>query len=112
MATVNPGELKEMITVLVPQRVQDANGHYTIATAKEIKLHAAVKWVKASDALEYGAARAIESLLFTVRFRRDITTDMRIQWRGKVYDIESVDPAPYAQSYMRIRALSYDQGVV
>lgn len=111
MAYVNPGELKHQIAVIVPARTRDANGHYATAAAKEIPLHAAVRAVKASDALEYGAARALETLQFIVRWRTGLTTDMRVRWRGRTYDIESIDPTPFAGGYMRIRGVSYDQGV-
>lgn len=111
MAYVNPGELRYLIAVIEPERVRDANGHYRTTAAREIFLHAAVRAVKAADVLADGAERAQETLQFIVRWRTDLNTDMSVKWRGRLYAIESIDPTPFAGGYMRIRGVSYDQGV-
>ena len=111
MAYVNPGELRYEIEVVAPERVRDENGHYRTTDAKSVRLRAAIRAVRAADVFEDGAARARETIQCIVRYRRDLNTDMEIRWRGRRYEIESIDPTPFASGYMRIRAVSYDSGV-
>lgn len=111
MAYVNPGELKWRIRVTSPNRARDSNDHYVSLPDSGLWIHAAIRAVRAGDEIEYGAARAQETLQFIVRWRPGLTTDMVIHWHGRAYEIESIDPTPFAGGYMRIRAVSYDAGV-
>lgn len=111
MAYVNPGELRYRIRVVSPNRTLDSNDHYTVKPGAELSLHAAIRAVRAEDIIEDGAARARETLQFIVHWRTGLNTDMTIHWRGRTYQIESIDPTPFAGNYMRIRAVSYDVGV-
>lgn len=111
MAYVNPGELKQLIYILVPDRARQDDGHYRVTAAREIPLRAAVRSVRASDVFDGGAARAQETLQFIVRWRADLNTDMSVRFRGQIYAIESIDATPFAGAYMRIRGVSYDSGV-
>lgn len=110
MAHVDPGELKYAIYLSIPTRSLDSNGHYvTVDTL--ISTRAAVRAVKSQDVTENGAARMQETLQFIIRWRKGLTTDCAVQWQGKVYEIEYIDPVPWAGNYMRIKAVSYDAGV-
>ena len=111
MAYVNPGELKWRVKILAPIRTLDANGHYATEMQTLAEVYAAVRAVRAADVLEYGAARAEETLQFIMNWRTGLNTDMAIEWRGRRYAIESIDPTPFAGMYMRIRAVSYDEVV-
>lgn len=111
MAYVNPGQLKYTIAVIISDRQVDDNDHYQSREVRRIHLRACIWAVKASDILDDGAARARQTLQFVVRYRTDLTTDMEIEWKGRIYAIESIDPVPYAGLYMRIRGVSYDAGV-
>jgi SPP1 family predicted phage head-tail adaptor len=60
----------------------------------------------------YDAQRKVsrQTVLFTVRrdsTTKDIDTTMRVQYNGKVYDIEAVEElhAEYRRMYMRIEAI-------
>lgn len=110
MAHMDPGELKYAISVLKPARSIDANGHY-VKTETPIAARAAVRAVKSQDVVENGAARMQESLQFIIRWRSGINTDCAVMWNGVRYEVEFVDPTPWAENYMRIKAVSYDAGV-
>ncbi len=110
MAHVDPGELQYAISIVVPARKVDANGHY-VTTESLISTRAAVRAVKSQDVTENGAARMQESLQFILRWRKGLTTDCAVEWEGKRYEIDYIDPVPWAGNYMRIKAVSYDAGV-
>jgi len=111
MAHVDPGELKYNVQILIPTLETDANNHYIKGPDKIISTRAAVRAAKSRDEITDGAERAIETLQLIVRWRTDVTTAAAVNFRGRRYEVEFVDPTPWAGCYMRIRAVSYDVGV-
>lgn len=111
MAHVDPGELKWNITIIVPTMRIDENNHYVRGTDKMIDARAAVRAVKSQDTVEAGAERRRETLQFIIRWRCGLNTAAQVLFKGQRYEVESVDPTPFAGGYMRIRAISYDTGV-
>ena len=110
MAHVDPGELRYNVILMIPQREKDENDHY-IETDQPIPLRAAVRAVKSSDTEGDGAMRRNEQLQFIIRWRSGVTSDGAVIFRGQRYEIEYVDPLPWAEGYMRIKASSVDVGV-
>ena len=111
MARVDPGELRYNITIVIPSRSIDENNHYVRGADRLVSARAAVRAVKSSDDIEYGAERRRETLQFIIRWRGDLSTAAQILFKGRRYEVESVDPSPFAGSFMRLRAVSYDTGV-
>ena len=112
MAHVDPGELHWMISILLPTRTTDSNNPYVPGQPREIRVRAAVRAVKSQDAAyTAGAERAQETLQFIVRWRTGIDTSAAVIYKGRRYELEYVDPAPFAGNYMRLRGVSYDAGV-
>lgn len=112
MATVDPGELRYSITIQLPTRTTDANSHYQSGAPQEIHARAAVRITRSQDAAyEVGAERAQETVQFTIRWRKGIDTSAVVLFKGKRYELEFVDPVPFAGNYMRLRGVSYDAGV-
>lgn len=111
MAHVDPGELRYNVQILVPTVQVDENNHYIKGPDKIIHTRAGVRAAKSHDAITDGAERMIETLQLIVRWRTDINTAAAVVFRGRRYEIEFVDPTPWAGCYMRIRAVSYDAGV-
>lgn len=107
MARVDPGELRYSIKLLIPVREVDGNDHY-VETDREISLRAGVRAVKSNDVIDDGAARRVETLQFIIRWRDGVTSDAAVLFRGHRYEIDYVDPVPWASGYMRIKAASYD----
>ena len=107
---MDPGELRYQATRLIPQRSIDANGHY-VTTDQRVTVRCGVRAAKGEDQVIDDSARRVERLQFIVRFRSDVNSDCAIEWRGQRYEITFVDPAPWAGSYMRIRAESVDAPV-
>lgn len=111
MAHVDPGELKYNVQILIPTRKMDANNHYIKGPDKVINTRAAVRAAKSRDEITDGAERMIETLQLILRWRTDVNSAAAVVFRGRRYEIEFVDPTPWAGCYMRIRAVSYDAGV-
>lgn len=111
MAYVDPGELKYQIDVTLPRMELDANGHYVRHEGKPLHLRSAVRAVKSSDAVSGGAERMQEQLQFIIRWRAGIDTSASVTFRGRRYALEYVDPTPFAGNYMRLKGVSYDEGV-
>lgn len=110
MARVDPGELKWTITIEIPARTTDSNGHYIQGTPQQISCRAAVRAAKSQDVIDAGAARMEETIQFIVRWRAGITTDCTVIFNGIRYDLDFVDPVPWAGGYMRLKGCSYDAG--
>ena len=108
MANVDPGELKYTATLLVPQRSIDANGHY-VTEDTEIPVRCAARAMSAKELDADGAVRFQQVVQFIIRWREGVTMDASVRFRGVVYEIDSVDPVPWAGGFMRIRATSVDR---
>lgn len=104
---VNLAALKYQIALYARDVETDAGG-YTIGNGEPRYLYtvnASVRGVKGLEAVEMGAAQVSETLEFTIRWR-EIDTSMVIVYKGKQYEIERADPAPYEGQYRRIWAHS------
>lgn len=111
MPHVDPAELRYRIGIRTPSRVKDANGHYR-TTAETAYGRAGMRSARGSDSVEDGAARAIDTVQFIVRWqlRLKVSRDSTIIHRDKKYKVDWMDEAPWAGQYARIRAISCDTG--
>lgn len=90
MATFRAGRLLHRIQIQEQQRVPDGGGGYGIewVTLRTVWAH-----VEPLSAREFVASQAVQSEVtarITIRYRDDITPDMRILHRGKIYHIRGV----------------------
>lgn len=111
MASVQPGELKYRITIKNIRRSRDANDHY-LSMPEIIQARAGVLKGSGGNKLEDGAARAVDSITFIVRWetRAIIQRDASIRFAGKEYAVDWMDSVPWADRFARIRAVSRDEG--
>lgn len=111
MAYVDPGELKHVIELILPETKKDENGHYLRQDGAAIRLRAAVRAIRSGDEVSGGAERVQEQLQFIIRWRSGIDTGASVVFRERRYALEYVDPTPFAGRYMRLKGASYDAGV-
>lgn len=111
MASVQPGELKYAITIKNVRRSRDANDHY-LAMPEIIQARAGILKGSGGNKLEDGAARAVDSITFIVRWetRKIVQRDASIIFDGMEYSVDWMDSAPWAGRFARIRAVSLDEG--
>lgn len=107
MASVDPGELRYQATLLVPVRSIDDNGHYVTADT-EIPVRCAARLTRSGETDADGALRYCQVAQFIMRWREGVTMDASVRFNGVRYEIDSVDIAPWAGGFMRIRATSVD----
>lgn len=86
------GRLRHRVQIQVKQRVPDGGGGWSHewVTVRTVWAH-----VEPLSAREFVAAQAVHSEVttrITIRYRDDITPDMRILHRGKIYNIRGVLP--------------------
>lgn len=97
MAVANAGQLDQIITL--QQRVPSVDGagqdNYTFANLASVP----EEWANAQPLRggEYFAASQMQATVdvkFTIRYRSDLDSTMRVLWRGEPYDIVSppIDP--------------------
>lgn len=106
---LSAGDLPHKIVIEYPVHEQDSYG------SDEVNwLTFASVWAGKApfSAKEFTAAKALHSKLtarFTIRYREDITAEMRIIHRGKIYNIEGV--LPDKESGLEYITLPVSEGV-
>lgn len=85
------GKLDRRIQFLTVTEVKDTSG----GVSESVTPFGSKVWAKVYDLTgrEFIAAQQINSEIttkFTIRFRRDINTTMRIRWRDRDYDIHAI----------------------
>lgn len=109
MATVQPGELRYLVTINNIRRTRDANDHY-IVMPEVIQARAGIMKGSGTNKLEDGAARAVDTVTFIVRWevRKRIQRDASLRYCGTDYAVDWMDPAPWAGRYARVKCVSKD----
>lgn len=111
MATVQPGELRYLVTIVNPTRARDGNDHY-VTMPEVVQARAGIMKGSGGDKLVDGAARTVDTLTFIMRWgtRQTIQRDATLKFHGMSYEVEWMDSAPWAGRYARVRAVSRDEG--
>lgn len=94
----DPRRLNERVTIQHKTQTQDANGYVTDSWATLVTLWAAVDAARAKDVTptaadeQPGDSQLLAARYYTiwVRWRNDLDTTMRVQWRGRVLDIRGI----------------------
>lgn len=84
------GQLSNRITIQTPTTTQDAAGQpiRSWATlAGPVVLPAKVESVAGGETIRGRQVSAVAQVMFTIRYRSDITTQMRVLWDGRVLGI-------------------------
>lgn len=84
------GKLRHRVEIQKKQRVSDGGGGWEDAWVSIATVWARVEPLSAR---EFVAAQSVQSQIsarITIRYRDDITSDMRIKHRGQTYDIQGV----------------------
>lgn len=88
---IDPGELREVVTIEGQVRVDDAGGGYAYTwTAKATDVLAKVEPLSGSEQLRGDVLQALTMVRITVRHRSDITTADRVLWDGREFHVKSV----------------------
>lgn len=88
------GELDERVVIESESLAQDSVGEVISTWATFATLWAKVRQVSGSERFD-GGGDQVQALGFwevTLRYRADITTQMRLRWRGRTMNVVQVDP--------------------
>ncbi|MDF2672413.1 MAG: phage head-tail adaptor [Clostridiales bacterium] len=101
-------ELRHRITFQNFTTVVNENG-FEVEDWEDYKtVWASVSNLTGREYYEASAVQAEETVKFTIRYLSSITTDMRILFKGKQYNIISIDNIKYGNKYIEIKAMEVD----
>jgi SPP1 family predicted phage head-tail adaptor len=83
----NSGSFRHRITFLKPETFEDEIGQEETEWVEFKKAWAMIKTVKGSEYVAAGAERATITYRFIIRYTKGITSDMRISYQGRIFDI-------------------------
>jgi SPP1 family predicted phage head-tail adaptor len=87
---MNPGKLRQRITFLKPPGEQNNNGFPTTEWTPYVTVWAAERTLKGRFYYEAASTHKEHNKEFTIRFRNDLSKNMRVQYRGQDYEIEDI----------------------
>lgn len=101
-------ELKHRITLQLFTTVVNENG-FEVETWLDFKtLWAAVTNLHGREYFAAAAVKAENTIKFTIRYTEGIDESMQILFKGKQYNISSVDNIKYANKFIEIKAMEVD----
>lgn len=106
---MNSEKLKHRITLQVLETEANENG-FQVETWVDFKdLWAAVTNLHGREYFEAAAVQAENTVKFTIRYTDEIDTTMRIFFKGKQYNITSIDNIKYENKFIEIMAMEVDK---
>lgn len=102
---MNPGDLRHRITLQRLTTTTNENG-FEIEEWIDVKtVWAGVSNLYGREYFEAAAVQAENTVKFIIRYTKDIDTSMKIIFRGKQYNITSIDNINYKNELMEIKAM-------
>ncbi len=89
MSARDPGRLRERVTIEMQVRTADGAGGASIGWTALATVAAEVISFKGASLVAGERDEAREPFRVVIRYRGDVTTEMRIAWRGRLLDILS-----------------------
>lgn len=91
-STVRAGDLRHRVAILQKQinTDTDADGYPTEEWVAVTTVWAEVKPIAGQEYFAAAAVQAEHQVRFTMRYRKDITPDMRLQYDGQEYEIKAI----------------------
>jgi SPP1 family predicted phage head-tail adaptor len=101
---ISIGDLRHRITLQKRIDTTDADGFTTQQWQDVATVWAAVENLHGREYWEAAAVQAENTVKFTIRYRADVDTSMRIKFRDKYYNIVAIDNIKYRNEYIEIKA--------
>lgn len=96
------GGLKHQIDLLTPMRAADAGGGAGVVWTSGARVFAAVTQLAAVVAQSGGRQARIERVEARIRRRHAVTLGQRFDWRGKVFEIVSIEDDGAGERYVTL----------
>ncbi|WP_373844767.1 phage head closure protein [Clostridium sp.] len=101
-------ELRHKITFQSLTTSTNENGFEEEIWEGYLTVWAGVSNLYGREFFQAAAVQAEKTVKFTVRYLSGVSTDMRILFRDKQYNITSIDNIKYRNKYMEIKALEVE----
>ena len=111
MSPINPGKLRHRISILYKDTgARDADGYPVEEWRELFKTWASFEAISGREYFAAAAVQAEQQVRFTMRYRAEITTDKRILFDGKEYDIKAVIDKDGRKEYLQVMAEIHNNG--
>lgn len=87
---MNPAHLKHRITFFKEAEVEDNDGFKTTQPVDVCKVWSAIKTVSGSEYYSADATQHKNTYRFIIRYRDGLDPRMMINYKGRIFDIESI----------------------
>lgn len=99
------GELRNRITILQITAFIDENGFAHDEETGLVTVWAAVSNLHGKEYFAAKAVQAENTIKFTVRFQAGITSNMKISFQDRIFNITDIDDIKYRKKYQEIKAV-------
>ncbi len=91
---MNPGKLNKRIWFQKKRLIRDAESNTKEDWIDAITVWAAIEPLRGREYYAAAAANAESIVRFRIRYRKDVTADMRIKYNDRIYELNSppIDP--------------------
>ena len=87
---MNPGKLRHRVAILQKQTTIDPDGYPTEEWVAVTTVWASAEPIAGREYFTAAAVQAQHQVRFTMRYRNDITSDMRLRYDGQDYEIKAI----------------------
>ncbi len=101
---MTPGKLRHRILILQKQTGTDPDGYPTEEWVPVVTVWAAVEPIAGREYFTAAAINAQHQVRFTMRYRADVTPDMRLQYNGQDYEIKAVLDLGGRRTWLQVMA--------
>ena len=106
----NPGRLNRRISIYSKDKSKTANGFDTVKESKVCDCWAAIYPVRMSDIKENSTIQTVNNVKFTIRFRKNIDSNMTIKYDSKIFRIIGIVNPFYDNESLEIIAEEVSRG--
>ena len=106
----NPGRLNRRISIYSKDKALTTNGFNTIKESKVCDCWAAIYPVRMTDIKENSTIQTVNNVKFTIRFRKNIDTNMTIKYDSKTFRIIGIVNPFYDNESLEIIAEEVSRG--
>lgn len=103
------GDLRYRVTLQKYLETTDEEGFATQNWQDIATVWASVENLYGREYWQAAAIQAENTVKFTIRYRKDLSNDMKIKFQGKLYNIISVDNIKYKNEYIEIKAKEVEE---
>lgn len=101
---MSPSKLRHRVTILEKQATRDADGYPVEKWTAVGRVWAAYEPISGKEYLRAAAVQAEQQVRFTMRYRAGVTTDKRIGFDDKDYEIKAVIDVGGQRRYLQVMA--------